>query len=350
MRFDLPTMDEIRSSAGESAAGVPMQVPVDDIDEDPEQPRQEFDRESLAELAATIAGRGVRQPVSVRRHPQRSGRWVLNFGARRLRAAKLAGESTIAAFEDASADSYDQVIENEQREGLKPLEIALFVKKRLDLGERQADIARRLGKSQPYVTYACSLIDPPDWLLDLYRTGKCRGLFELHELRRLHESNARAVEAALAAVEHFGRAELKLLKARISSAGPRPPPLAERVRTEAPEGLGTSAAAVLKGPVELSPSGSERAPSLSPPVAFTRRAVLPLGGVHGESATQHADAAHTVAVKAMHAGAWVRVVLDEVPDRSGSIWVVTDDGTRTVAAIDALDRLQLLINCVALHI
>jgi len=125
MRFDLPTMDEIQGSARASAAGVPLQLPVDDIDEDLEQPRQEFDQESLVELAATIAGRGVRQPVSVRRHPGHPGRWILNFGARRLRAARLAGECTIAAFEDATADSYDQVIENEQREGLKPRDRAV---------------------------------------------------------------------------------------------------------------------------------------------------------------------------------------------------------------------------------
>jgi len=200
MRFDLPTMDEIQGSARASAAGVPLQLPVDDIDEDLEQPRQEFDQESLVELAATIAGRGVRQPVSVRRHPGHPGRWILNFGARRLRAARLAGECTIAAFEDATADSYDQVIENEQREGLKPLEIALFVKRRLDRGESRAGIARRLGKSQPYITYACALIDAPDWLMALYRTGKCRGMFELHELRRLHGIDARFRDEALGLV------------------------------------------------------------------------------------------------------------------------------------------------------
>src|SRR5438128_1732106 len=162
MRFDL---DSIDAPAAES--GTPKSIALTDIDEDPEQPRNEFDDESLRELAATIAERGVKQPVSVRPHPSQAGRWMLNFGARRLRAAKLAGLEQIPAFVDEAADTYDQVIENEQRESLTPLELALFVQRRLQAGETQAEIARRIGKSKMYVTYATALIDAPDWLLQL---------------------------------------------------------------------------------------------------------------------------------------------------------------------------------------
>jgi ParB family chromosome partitioning protein len=115
-------------------AGTPLRLALDAIDEDPEQPRQEFDEQALAELAGTIRERGVRQPVSVRSHPQQPGRWMLNFGARRLRACKLAGLSEIPAFVDNTANSIDQFIENEQRTGLTPLEIALFVQRSLNRG------------------------------------------------------------------------------------------------------------------------------------------------------------------------------------------------------------------------
>lgn len=178
-----------------TVSGQPMQLPVAHIDEDPEQPRREFDANALQELAETIRERGVRQPISVRPNLQQAGRWVLNFGARRLRAAKLAGLDTIPAFVDTSADSYDQVIENEQREGLKPLELALFVQKRLALGDKQADIAKHLGKSRQWVTLATALIEAPDWLLQAYREGRCRGMNELYELRRLHGEHAAEVEA-----------------------------------------------------------------------------------------------------------------------------------------------------------
>ncbi len=95
----------------------------------------------------------------------------------------MLGKPTIPAYVDAGADGYAQVIENEQREDLKPLELALFVQRRLALGETQAQIARGLGKSQPYVVYASALIDAPDWLMTLYRQGKCQGLTELYHLQ-----------------------------------------------------------------------------------------------------------------------------------------------------------------------
>jgi len=174
--------------------GKPLQLPLLLIDEDPEQPRREFDETALAELADTIRERGVRSPISVRPHPQMPERWILNFGSRRLRASKLAERSEIPAFVDACADSYDQVIENEQREPLTPLELALFIQRRQALGESQRLIGRRLGKSQTYVMYASALIDAPGWLIALYREGRCRGVKELHELRRLHRDDPKGVE------------------------------------------------------------------------------------------------------------------------------------------------------------
>jgi ParB family transcriptional regulator, chromosome partitioning protein len=194
------------------SAGAPLLLRIADIDEDPSQPRQEFDDEPLAELAATIRQRGVRQPVSVRPHPVDAGRWMLNFGARRLRASRLAGKDDIPAFVDQAADDYDQVIENEQREGLKPLELALFVKKRLGAGDSQQEIARRLGKSKAHITMVCALIDAPDWLLDAYRSGRCRGACELYELRRLHEARPDAVHELLARPEKVSREAVRSIK------------------------------------------------------------------------------------------------------------------------------------------
>ena len=185
MRFDLDALPQIGLET--TSDGTPLLLPVEAIDEDPKQPRCEFDPEPLQQLAASIAQRGVLQAISVRRHPDRPERWMLNFGARRLRASKLAGLTQIPAYVNETATSYDQVIENEHREGLKPQELALFVQSRLSLGESQAEIARGLGKSAPYVTYATALIDAPDWLMTLYREGRCRGLRELHELRQLEK-------------------------------------------------------------------------------------------------------------------------------------------------------------------
>jgi ParB family transcriptional regulator, chromosome partitioning protein len=211
MRFDLPLFDD-EPAASSTAPGGPIRVQIRDIDENPDQPRLEFDDEPLKELAATIAERGVRSPVSVRPHPKDRGRWMLNYGARRLRASKLAGLKDIPAFVDQAADSYDQVIENEQREGLKPLELALFVQRELKKGVSQAEIARRLGKSPTYITFVRAMIDPPAWLMDVYRAGKCRNAGQLYELRRIHEAAPEHIERQLAACERIGSVEIEQLK------------------------------------------------------------------------------------------------------------------------------------------
>ncbi|HOM15252.1 MAG TPA: ParB/RepB/Spo0J family partition protein, partial [Rubrivivax sp.] len=204
------------------ASGLPLMLAIDTIDEDPDQPRQEFDADALQELADTIRERGVRQPVSVRSNPQCAGRWILNFGARRLRAARLAGLAQIPAFIDTTADHYDQVIENEQREGLRPLEMALFVSKRLNLGESQAEIARRLGKSRQWVTLATAMIEPPDWLLELYRQGRCRGMRELYELRRLHTEQPRTVGTWVSKQDAISREAVAALRAELAGAASDP--------------------------------------------------------------------------------------------------------------------------------
>ena len=210
MRFDLDALEAL--DAPLPTPGTPALIAIDLIDEDPAQPRREFAEELLREMAGTIAERGVKQPISVRPHPETPGRWVLNFGARRVRASKLAGKETIPAFIDPSVDEYDQVIENEQRDGLKPLELAAFVKKQLQAGISQAEIARRLGKTRGYLTFVGALIDPPDWLLDAYHSGRCRGLTELYELRRLHAERPQTVLAWLGGRDRVSRADLIAFK------------------------------------------------------------------------------------------------------------------------------------------
>ena len=212
-------------------AGAPLQLPLDLIDEDPDQPRKDFDPVTLAELTDSVKARGVLQAISVRRHPVTPDRWMVNFGARRLRASRLAGKPTIPAYVDNAMDSYDQVIENEQRESLSPLELAMFVQKKLQSGARSSEIARTLGKSRGYLTFIGALIDPPAWLLDLYRSGRCRGISELYELRKLHELHPEAVAQWIEGRAHVSRADVQVFKERLNPAAQAeqtPPPAPAR--------------------------------------------------------------------------------------------------------------------------
>jgi ParB family transcriptional regulator, chromosome partitioning protein len=252
------------------ATGQPLMLAAEAIDEDPDQPRHEFDSNALNELADTIRERGVRQPISVRPNLQQAGRWVLNFGARRLRASKLAGLKEIPAFIDTTADSYDQLIENEQREGLKPLELALFVQKRLAMGDNQAEIAKRLGKSRQWVTLTTALIEAPDWLLQAFREGRCRGMNELYELRRLHGEHALAVEAWVTQQAAITRDRIALLREQLEPRAIR----ASSADAESPGPMHESAVVANRSTRPDSPplqSAASAAPPLPRDSSFDRR-------------------------------------------------------------------------------
>ncbi len=315
--LDAPTLEN---------SGQPLMLPVESIDEDPEQPRREFEDNRLEDLAETIRSRGVRQPISVRPNLQAPGRWMLNFGARRLRASKMAGMAVIPAFIDTTADSYDQVIENEQREGLRPLELALFVQKRIALGDNQAEIAKRLGKSRQWVTLATALIEPPDWLLQAYREGRCRGTNELYDLRRLHGEHGDAVEAWAVQQPTITRDRLTELRAaleRRTAAVPVPAGDAEQ-----PTGRADAAGAdpVADATIQTPPRG--HGPTADPRSGLRR------------TATPEAPARSDQRVHVEFEGHDYQLVVSVVPDHAGCMYVrPLTGGPRRLAPVGSLKLL-----------
>ena len=199
MALDLSALEEKPTAPAVAVAaqptGKPLDIPLADIEEDPEQPRKDFTPEAMQEMTDSIRARGVKTPVSVRTHPSKPGKWMLNYGARRYRGSMAASRDTIPAFVDESHDDYDQVIENIQRDDLKPMELALFIKKRLDAGDQKKAIAKNLGKDGAIITQHLALIDPPACIEDAYSNGKCTSPKTLYELRGLHEKFPEQVEA-----------------------------------------------------------------------------------------------------------------------------------------------------------
>lgn len=165
--------------------GKPLELPLADVMEDPNQPRHFFSEEALHELAASIQETGVKSPISVR--PAPDGKYLINHGARRYRASLLAGKLTIPAFVDTSHDDYDKAIENIQRENLTPLEIARFIGRRVAAGDKQADIARRLGKPKSFVSEHAALLEAPDYIQVLCESGRCTDIRTLYLLLKAHE-------------------------------------------------------------------------------------------------------------------------------------------------------------------
>ncbi len=331
------------SSPAPVPVGAPMRLQLADIDEDPDQPRKEFDSKALRELADTIIERGVRQPISVRAHPEQPGRWLLNFGARRLRASALAGKTDIPAFLDETADSYDQVIENEQRENLRPIELALFVGRRMGAGESPAEIARRLGKSRSYVTFASALIDAPNWLMALYRAGRCRGIRELYELRRLHEIHPARVSAWLQGRDFVSRGDVLALREELGIASVTNP------STAGAEAVGQSSV-VKDGPLKQpgAPSCLAGSPTLAPgPQASEAQATAPEAGGRPLPINRTSPPKVRVQLVADFEGNPVRVWLDTAPETAGHVFVspmleAGGGSARSAVNIEVLQALRLV--------
>ena len=166
--------------------GRPLLVSVTCLYEDPNNPRTEFPEAALEELAADIQQRGILQPLVV--HPaDGDGRHLIHFGAKRLRAAIRAGPREVpVVVRDLPADRYAQVAENQKRHGLTPLEMARFIRERVDCGHSNATIARQLGMNLTTVAHHLSLLELPPALDDALQSGRCTSPRTLHELSKLH--------------------------------------------------------------------------------------------------------------------------------------------------------------------
>ena len=130
-------------------------IPIDAIRPNPEQPRRHFDEEKLAELAASIAARGVLHPVIVKHD---GNGFLLMAGERRLRAAELAGLDVVPAIIRDDDPLEVAMIENLQREDLSPLEEAEGLGALSDhYGYTHEALADLIGKSRPYVSNTLAL-------------------------------------------------------------------------------------------------------------------------------------------------------------------------------------------------
>lgn len=138
------------------------EIPLELIDANPRQPRQEFNEDALAELTASIRAVGILQPVVVRPAGER---YQLIMGERRLRAAEAAGLRAIPAVLRETSDEdllRDALVENIHRENLNPLEEAAAYEQLLaDFGVSHDELASRLGKSRPAITNALRLLRLP---------------------------------------------------------------------------------------------------------------------------------------------------------------------------------------------
>ncbi len=159
-------------------SGTPYrEIPLEDIERDPTQPRRVFDEEKLKELADSILTYGVLSPILVR-PSETKGKYILVSGERRLRASALCKKKTIPSIvsthnhKEGDLTLSVQLVENLQRADLSPLERAQAIgilKENYNLSIR--DIASKLGISKSMVQRSLEILELPDDLLNALKEG-----------------------------------------------------------------------------------------------------------------------------------------------------------------------------------
>lgn len=192
-----------QSSGDQVEAGAIAYAPLENFHEDPENARKEFNAEKLQELAdsmqqvnpTTGQPRGIMEPLSVKHHPEQPGHFIINGGNRRYRAAALAGLEQAPYIIKDELDDFDKFVLNDQRENLSPLEIALFIKSRLEDGHKAGEIAKALGRPPSYVSDHKIFFDMASCIRDLYDSGLCRSMQALALLHRGYKKHSDEIEA-----------------------------------------------------------------------------------------------------------------------------------------------------------
>ena len=158
----------------ESSSGIEsLELPVDQIENNPFQPRREFNQEEIASLAESIKNHQQLQPILVR---VVDGRYQLISGERRLRATIHAGLNKIRAEVREADDRLVAelaIIENLQRKDLNPIEKALSFKRYIEEHKcKQDDLARRLSIDRSTIANLMRLLELPQQILDWLTAGE----------------------------------------------------------------------------------------------------------------------------------------------------------------------------------
>lgn len=151
-------------------------ININSIEPRRDQPRKDFDEETISLLADSIAAHGVLQPIIVRENNDFRGNYEIIAGERRWRAAKIAGLSEMPVVIIDGDDlkvAQIAIVENVQREDLNPVEEAFAYQALIEkFGMTQEALSKEVGKSRSAIANLLRLIDLPDEILELLKDGK----------------------------------------------------------------------------------------------------------------------------------------------------------------------------------
>jgi ParB family chromosome partitioning protein len=205
-------------------------IEIDRIDRDENQPREEFDSESLQRLAASLKTRGQLQPIRVRWDEGR-GLYVIVCGERRWRAARMAGLPSLSCvIHEGPIDVLAvQLIENALREDLKPVEQAKAFRALMDdNGWDGKTLAAELAIDPATVTRTLSLLELPEAVQERVEQGALAAS-TAYEISRLPDPALQAEMAEIAVAQGLTKSDVreavKVVKAK-KEVAPRPEPVA----------------------------------------------------------------------------------------------------------------------------
>jgi len=146
-------------AGAEQLLGNIVEIPIEDILPNVNQPRTNFDEKSLADLAVSIKTLGIIQPITLRKE---GNKFEIISGERRYRASKIAGLKTIPAYVRLVNDQElleMALVENIQREDLDAIEVALTYQRLIDeIGLTQENLSSRIGKERSTITNSLRLL------------------------------------------------------------------------------------------------------------------------------------------------------------------------------------------------
>ena len=175
-------------------------IKITEVEPNREQPRKNFNQESLEELADSIKTYGVIQPIVV---SKQEGYYSIVAGERRWRAAKIAGLEEIPAIirdNDEQTNKEIALIENIQREDLNPYEKAIGIRNLMDkYGMTQEEVSKKIGKSRSSVSNTVRILYLAPDVLELVKQGKlteghCKALAGIQDEKRQYEVAIRMIE------------------------------------------------------------------------------------------------------------------------------------------------------------
>lgn len=316
-KFGTQQVGAMTPEAATTSGGAPLMIDIHLVDEDPEQPRTKdnpgFSVTSIAELAASYGPKGPKSPISLRDNPDAPGRFIINHGSRRYRAARLKGLTIIPSFIDNDYHQIDQVIENLQRDALTAREIADWIGRELARGLKKREIAKSIGKSPSFVSQHATLLDLPDPIADVFNAGRVNDVTVVNELVTAFKKNPNEVASWLT-VEHqdVTRSEVKLLREFLDEKR-------------------TSDAASIRMNEEVC-----ALPEAHEPAAYERRKKVKL-------AAPDTDVFRKVIVQVEHGARLARLILTRRPPTDGHAWLkYEDDGHEFEVNLDDVKLVALL--------